>query len=59
MLRLGGQVIGFSDPNTSSASKGETLADSARVVSCYSDVIVVRHPKEGAAKLIAKTPTAP
>lgn len=59
MLRLGGQVIGFSDPNTSSASKGETLADSARVVSCYSDVIVVRHPKEGAAKLIAQNADCP
>ncbi len=53
MLRLGGQVIGFSDPNTSSAAKGETLADNARVVSCYADVIVVRHPKEGAARHIA------
>ncbi len=59
MLRLGGQVIGFSDPMTSSTAKGETLADSARTVSCYSDVIVVRHPKEGAARHIAENADCP
>lgn len=53
MLRLGGQVIGFSDPMTSSSAKGETLADSARTVSAYADVIVVRHPKEGTARHLA------
>ncbi len=53
MLRLGGQVIGFSDPATSSTAKGETVADSAKTVSQYADIIVVRHPKEGTARLMA------
>lgn len=59
MLRLGGQVLGFSDPNTSSAAKGETLADSAKTISQYADLIVVRHPKEGAAKLIGRYADCP
>jgi aspartate carbamoyltransferase catalytic subunit len=50
MLRLGGQVIGFDNPVNSSVSKGETLQDTIRIVSGYSDVIVMRHPIEGAAK---------
>ncbi len=54
MLRLGGSVLGFSDPNTSSAAKGETLADSARTVGQYADLIVVRHPKEGTARLVSR-----
>lgn len=48
MLGLGGQTLGFSDASQSSASKGETVADTARVVSCYADIIAMRHPKEGA-----------
>ncbi len=48
MLSLGGSVLGFSDANSSSASKGESVADTIRVVSCYSDIIAMRHPKEGA-----------
>jgi aspartate carbamoyltransferase catalytic subunit len=48
MMRLGGQVLGFSDASTSSTSKGESLADTIKVVSNYSDIIVMRHPKEGA-----------
>ena len=48
MLRLGGQVLGFSEANSSSAAKGESVADTARTVSCYSDIIAMRHPKEGA-----------
>ncbi len=48
MLELGGSVIGFSDARNSSASKGETIADTARVVSCYADIIAMRHPLEGA-----------
>ena len=48
MLNLGGQVLGFPDAGVSSASKGETVADTVRVVSCYSDIIAMRHPKEGA-----------
>ena len=50
MLRLGGQIIGFDNPVNSSVSKGETLKDTIRIVSGYSDVIVMRHPQEGAAK---------
>lgn len=59
MLRLGGQTIGFSDPSTSSVAKGETVADSARTVSQYADLIVVRHPKEGAARLISQYADCP
>ena len=51
MMRLGGNVLGFSEPNSSSASKGETLADTIKMVSIYSDVIAMRHPKEGAARV--------
>ncbi len=50
MLRLGGGVFGFSDPNATSAAKGETLKDTMVMVSGYADVIVMRHPKEGAAR---------
>ncbi len=53
MLRLGGQVIGFSEPGSSSTSKGESLSDTIRTVACYSDLIVMRHPKEGAPKVAA------
>lgn len=49
MMRLGGKVIGFSDPNSSSVSKGETLRDTVKIVSAYADVVVIRHPIEGAA----------
>lgn len=59
MLRLGGQTIGFSDPATSSAAKGETIADSARTISKYADLIVVRHPKEGTARLISQHADCP
>lgn len=59
MLRLGGSTIGFSDPSTSSAAKGETIADSARTVAQYADVIVVRHPKEGTAKLMSQYASCP
>ena len=48
MLSLGGQVLGFSEASSSSASKGESVADTIRTVSCYSDIIAMRHPKEGA-----------
>ena len=48
MLSLGGQVLGFSEANSSSAAKGESVADTVRTVSCYSDIIAMRHPKEGA-----------
>ena len=49
MMRLGGKVIGFSDPNSSSVSKGETLRDTVKIVSGYADIVVIRHPIEGAA----------
>lgn len=51
MLRLGGKVIGFSEPSSSSAAKGESIADTIRTIGCYADIAVMRHPKEGAPKL--------
>ncbi len=59
MYELGGNVIGFSDSNNSSASKGESVSDTVQVVSCYADIIAMRHPKEGAplvASMKAKVP---
>jgi aspartate carbamoyltransferase catalytic subunit len=53
MLRLGGQVISMTDPSASSAAKGETLADTVRIVESYTDLIVLRHPCAGAAQLAA------
>ncbi len=54
MLRLGGSVLGFSNPSSTSLSKGETLADTIRMFDSYSDVIVIRHPFEGSARLAAE-----
>jgi len=54
MLNLGGSVLGFSSADSSSASKGESVADTIRVISCYADICAMRHPKEGAA-LVAGT----
>ena len=51
MMRLGGKILGFSEPNSSSASKGESISDTIRMVSIYSDIIAMRHPKEGSAKV--------
>ncbi|MBR3639862.1 MAG: aspartate carbamoyltransferase, partial [Clostridia bacterium] len=48
MYELGGNVLGFSESQSSSAAKGESVADTARTVSCYADIIAMRHPKEGA-----------
>ena len=59
MLRLGGKVLGFPDAGVSSASKGETVADTIRIISCYADIAAMRHPKEGAplrASLYSKIP---
>ena len=53
MLELGGNVIGFADASASSVSKGESVADTVRVVGCYSNLIVMRHPKEGAPTVAA------
>lgn len=54
MLRLGGQIIGFSEPNSSSTAKGESIADTIRTVACYADIAVMRHPKEGAPQIAAQ-----
>ncbi|MHC6180843.1 aspartate carbamoyltransferase [Clostridium sp. JNZ X4-2] len=51
MMRLGGKVIGFSDAGSSSVSKGESIADTIRVIGCYADIAAMRHPKEGAPKI--------
>jgi len=59
MLRLGGKVMGFADPKGTSAQKGESLADSIRIVESYSDVIVLRHSIEGAARMAAEISKAP
>ena len=59
MIRLGGSVIGFSDANSTSIQKGETLYDSMRVVGSYCDGIVIRHPMEGSARLCAEAVDVP
>lgn len=59
MLELGGSVLGFSQADSSSASKGETVEDTIRVVSCYSDIIAMRHPVEGAPKVASYTSLVP
>lgn len=53
MLNLGGSVLGFSSANSSSASKGESVSDTIRVISCYADICAMRHPKEGAPMVAA------
>ena len=59
MLSLGGQVLGFSEASSSSAAKGESVADTVRTVSCYSDIIAMRHPKEGAPMVAAQHSLVP
>lgn len=59
MLNLGGRVIGFSDANSSSASKGESVADTIRVISCFADICAMRHPKEGAPMVAASHSSIP
>ena len=59
MLRLGGSTLGFADPGASSTTKGESLADTIRTVSCYADVIAMRNPKEGAALLASQVSSVP
>jgi len=59
MNRLGGGVVGFSDPGGTSQKKGESLADTIRMADAYSDMIVIRHPQEGAARLAAEFAEAP
>ncbi len=59
MLRLGGRVIGFSEPNSSSVAKGESISDTIRTIACYADVAVMRHPKEGAPKIASMYSSIP
>ena len=59
MYELGGNVIGFSEANSSSAAKGESVADTAKTISCYADIIAMRHPKEGAPMVAAMNATIP
>lgn len=59
MMRLGGKILGFSEPSSTSISKGETLADTIKMVSIYSDIIAMRHPKEGAAKVASLYSSVP
>ena len=59
MLNLGGSVLGFSDAASSSASKGESVADTIRIISCYADICAMRHPKEGAPMVAASVSGMP
>ena len=59
MIRLGGQIIGFDNPANSSVAKGETIKDTTKIVSSYSDILVIRHPVAGAAKAAALTADCP
>lgn len=54
MLNLGGSIMGFSSADSSSASKGESVSDTIRTVSCYADIVAMRHPKEGAPMVACK-----
>ena len=59
MLRMGGQIIGFSEPNSSSVSKGESISDTINTIACYADLAVMRHPKEGAPRVAAQATEMP
>ena len=59
MLRLGGQVMGFSEPASSSVSKGESISDTVQTAACYADIIVMRHPKEGAPRIAVMSTDIP
>ena len=59
MYELGGNVLGFSEATSSSASKGESMADTAKVISCYADIMAIRHPKEGAPLVASLNSTVP
>jgi len=59
MYELGGNVLSVADAGSSSAKKGESIADTAKVISCYADIIVMRHPKEGAPLVASKNATVP
>ena len=59
MYELGGNVLGFSEASSSSAAKGESVADTAKMISCYADIIAMRHPKEGAPLVASMNATIP
>ena len=59
MLELGGSVIGFSEASSSSAAKGESMADTAKILSCYADIMAIRHPKDGAPYVASRNATVP
>ncbi len=59
MLELGGSVLGFSSANSSSASKGESMADTAKIISCYADIMAIRHPKDGAPFVASRNASVP
>ncbi len=59
MLELGGTVLGFSEASSSSAAKGESMADTAKILSCYADIMAIRHPREGAPYVAASNATVP
>jgi aspartate carbamoyltransferase catalytic subunit len=59
MLKLGGQIIGFSGESSSSAAKGESISDTIATVACYADIAVIRHPKEGSARVAARAAGIP
>ncbi len=59
MMELGGNVIGFSEASSSSASKGESMADTAKILSCYADIMAIRHPREGAPFVASNNATVP
>src|SRR5205085_6738505 len=59
MLRLGGRTLGFADAKMTSTTKGESLADTIKMVEGYCDILVIRHPQEGAARLAAESTTRP
>ena len=59
MLNLGGSVLGFASADSSSATKGESVSDTIRVISCYADICAMRHPKEGAAYVASTKSSIP
>lgn len=59
MLKLGGNILGFSSADSSSAAKGESISDTAKTVSCYADIMAIRHPKEGAPKVASLNSSVP
>ena len=59
MLELGGTVLGFSEASSSSAAKGESMADTAKILSCYADIMAIRHPREGAPYVASQNATVP